>query len=159
MQLKENMREPIGIAIRKIYLKEKKKPKSEPPTPVDDPPQPQPEPEMPEVPIENPFTIRFNAGDGGNISGNTELYKAYRRNCFRNEVPKIEPKAGYEFTGWDRNPNDYGVTSNTEFTAQYKPIIDTPALPWYKRFWNWLRNLFFGRGCLNGYFGCYYCFF
>jgi len=146
MQLRENVRESIGT-ISKNLFKEKKK--STIVSPVIDEPS-QPEIETPEIPIENPFTIRFNAGDNGNISGNTELQKHSGEIISESEVPKVEPKAGYEFTGWDKNPNDYGVTGETIFTAQYNPIVQPIArLPWYRRFWNWLRSLFFGRGCLK----------
>lgn len=146
MQLRENVRESIGT-ISKNLFKEKKKSTIVSPD-IDEPSQP--EIENPEIPIENPFTIRFNAGDNGNISGNTELQKHSGEIISESEVPNVEPKAGYEFTGWDKNPNDYGVTGETIFTAQYSPIVPPiTRLPWYKRFWNWLRNLFFGRGCLK----------
>lgn len=146
MQLRENIRESIGT-ISKNLFKEKKKSTIVSPS-IDKPSQP--EIETPEIPIENPFTIRFNAGDNGNISGKAELQKHSGETIFENEVPKVEPKAGYEFTGWDKNPKDYGVTGETIFTAQYSPIVPPiNPLPWYKRFWNWLRNLFFGRGFLK----------
>ncbi|NLL27863.1 MAG: hypothetical protein GX259_03635, partial [Bacteroidales bacterium] len=146
MQLRENIRESIGT-ISKNLFKEKKKSIIVSPD-IDEPSQP--EIETPEKPIENPFTIRFNAGDNGNLSGNTELQKHSGEIISESEVPKVEPKAGYEFTGWDKNPNDYGVTGETIFTAQYSPIVPPiTRLPWYKRFWNWLRNLFLGKGCLK----------
>lgn len=146
MQLRENIRESIGT-IGKNLFKEKKK--STIVSPVIDEPS-QPEIETPEIPIETPFAIRFNSGDNGNLSGNTELQKHSGEIISESEVPKVEPKAGYEFTGWDKNPNDYGVTGETIFTAQYSPIVPPiTRLPWYKRFWNWLRNLFFCRGCLK----------
>ncbi len=146
MQLRENVRESIGT-ISKNLFKDKNKSQIAPPI-VDE--IPHPKTETPEAPIENPFTIRFNAGDGGILKGATEVQKHSGENISANEVPIVEPKAAYEFTGWNKNPNDYGVTGDTEFTAQYKPIVPliTP-LPWYKRFWNWLRNLFLGRGCLK----------
>jgi len=143
MQLRENIRESIGT-ISKNLFKEKKRSTIVSPDIAE---LPQPEIETPEVPLENPFTIRFKAGDNGNISGNTELQKHSGETISGNEIPNVEPKAGYEFTGWDKNPNDYGVTGDTDFIAQYSPIIT--RLPWYKRFWNWLRNLFLGRGCLK----------
>lgn len=140
MQLKENVREPFGIAMKNLFVK-----KGEQGTPVPDD-APKPEPEKLEVPIVNPFTIQFNAGENGNLNGNLELLKHTDEIITENEVPKIEPKAGYEFTGWDKNPKDYNVTSDSEFTAQYLPIT---SIPWYKRFWNWLRSLLFDKGWLK----------
>jgi len=145
MQLKENFRESIGT-ISKNLFEDKKKPTIVPPV-IDETPLSENEP--PELPLVNAYTVHFNAGDNGSIIGNTEVQKHSDEPIFENEIPKVEPKAGYEFTGWDKNPNDYAVTGDTEFTAQYRPITPTPHLPWYKRFWNWLNGLLFGRGCLK----------
>ena len=57
MQLKENYRESIGTVTKNLF-KEKKKPTIVSPD-IDEPSQP--EIETLEIPIENPFTIRFNA--------------------------------------------------------------------------------------------------
>ena len=143
MQLKENVREPLGIAMKNLFVKKKK---TETEKPLHDTPA-QPDPEEPEVPLINPFTIRFNSSEGGSLNGNSELFKHADEIITENEVPKIAPYAGFEFTGWDKNPKDYNVTGDSVFTAQYKPIVS--PLPWYKRLWNWLRSLFFGRGCLK----------
>lgn len=146
MQLRENVRESIGT-ISKNLFKEKKKSTIVSPD-IHEPALP--ENETPEIPNENPFTIRFIPGNNGNILGDSELQKHSGEIISESEVPKVEPKAGYEFTGWNKNPNDYRVTGETVFTAQYNPIVPPiTRLPWYKRFWNWLRNLFLGRGCLK----------
>jgi len=145
MRLKENVREPIGTAVKYLF-----------------PPKPQPQPEQPLQPVPsklegetpvlppiNPYMIRFLPGEGGVLNGTPELLKHTGEFITENDIPKIEPKKGFEFNGWDRDPINHIVTSDTEFTAQYKPII-TP-LPWYKRFWNWIRGLFIGirKGCLK----------
>ena len=135
MELRENIREPIGTISKNLF---KENPKHKIVSSVTYEEHPQPKIEPPEIPIENPFTIRFNAGDNGNLSGNKEVHKHLGEPIFENEIPEVEPKAGYEFTGWDKNPNDYRVTENTEFIAQYRhvpPIIPpNNAIPWYKRF-------------------------
>lgn len=148
MQLRENVRESIGT-ISKSLFKVKNKP---PIVPLgnDEIDEPQSQPEIPVVPVINPFAIRFNAGEGGSLTGPSEILKHSGETITANEIPVVEPKEGYEFTGWDNNPDNYGVTGDTEFTAQYKPIIPPIVpIPWYRRFWLWLTGLFLGRGCLK----------
>ena len=104
-------------------------------------PLPPPDTSLP--PTTPPFTVRFHAGENGNLTGNSELTKSHGETVTESEIPAIEAKEGYKFTGWDRNPIDYPVTGPAEFTAQYEKI--DPPLPWYKRFWLWLT----GKGCLK----------
>jgi subtilisin family serine protease len=147
MQLREKLRESTG-AICKSKFKEKNKPTPIPPI-IEEPSET--EVEITEDPIENHFTIRFIAGDNGNILGDTEFQKYSGEIIDESEIPIIEPKAGYKFAGWDKDPIGYDVTNETTFIAQYIPIVVPPIirLPWYKRFWDWLKNLFIGRGCLK----------
>jgi len=146
MQLKENVREPLGIAMKNLFLK-KKKSQQETSLPID---LPHSNPEKPKDTLTDPFSVQFNAGEGGSLNGNSELSKQTGEIVAENEVPKVETKEGYKFTGWDKNPNDFNVTNDTEFVAQYEPIVSSIApLPWYKRFWNWLRKLLFDKGCLK----------
>lgn len=146
MQLRENVRESNGIYSKNLFKEKKDSPVVRP-----DLKEPSfPEIEKPEIPIVNPFTILFNVGENGNILGNTELQKHSGEIISEIEVPKVEPKTGYVFTGWDKNPNDYCVTDETTFTAQYNPLMPPiTQLPWYKRLMNWLRNLVLGKGCLK----------
>ena len=97
--------------------------------------EPQPEPPV-------PFTVRFNAGENGTLKGDSAFYKYDGDIIYENEIPQVEAHEGYEFTGWDNDPHDYGVSGDTEFTAQYRKL---PKRPWYKRFWLWLT----GKGCLK----------
>ena len=146
MQLRENVRESNGIYSKNLF-KEKKE---SPVVPPDLKEPSLPEIEKPEIPIVNPFTILFNVGENGNILGNAELQKHSGEIISEIEVPKVEPKAGYVFTGWDKNPNDYCVTDETTFTEKYNPLMPPiTQLPWYKRLMNWLRNLVLGKGCLK----------
>ena len=142
MQLNENFRESIGTITKNLY-KDKKKP------PIVDELS-EPEIESPEAPIENLFTIRFINGDNGSILDNVELQKHSGETISENEIPEVAANTGYEFKCWDKNPNNYEVTGDEVFIAQYNEIVPPiTRLPWYKRFWNWMRNLFLGRGCLK----------
>ena len=150
MQLRENVRESRGLIVKDLFETRSSNPLA---VNTSDDDVSQHEPEHTEVPpIVNPFTIRFNSGEGGNLNGNSELLKHTGETITEGEVPNIEAKEGYEFTGWNKNPNNHSVTGDTEFTAQYNkipPLITPEKLPCYKRFWNWLRAFLFGRGCLK----------
>ena len=138
MQLRNNVREDISEIRKDLIVKRPPVP------PVGKSPQPGRQPE-------EPFTIRFNPGSDGNLYGNPELSKYGGEYVDAMNVPAIEAKEGYEFIGWDMNPDNYYVSGNTEFTAQYRPIVPPPpppGLPWYRRFWNWLKGLF-SKGCLR----------
>jgi len=146
MQLRNEVREPLGIAMKNQFVKKKsnedEKLTEESLIIEDLTPE-----NVSESPL-NPFTVRFNSGEGGNLKGATEFEKHNNEFITEAEVPIIEAKEGYEFIGWDRNPNNFLVDGDMEFTAQYRKI--KPAkLPWYKRFWNWLSSLFLGKGCLK----------
>lgn len=141
MKLKDNQRVDITEICKSIVVKQKKR--------VEVIPEPDPEPKI-------PFTISYNDGSNGYLNGNPIVTKQENELLLNSDIPKVEPHDGYEFVGWSENPDGYKITSNKEFTAQYKPIeppvippvIITP-LPWYLRFWNWLKALFVGRGCLK----------
>jgi len=155
MQLRENVREPLGIAMKNIFVKKPKlQPQSEiKPSAVDDfPPElepsvaddPQPELEQqPEELSENPFNVRFNAGEGGILDGILEYTKHNGDTVKETEVPQVKAKKGYEFIGWDKDPNNYTVAGDTEFTAQYREIqpVVTPLIPWWRGCLNWLLLL------------------
>lgn len=147
MQLKDNVWEPIGT-VAKSFFSTKKIP--QPPS------QPLPddtlesEPDNTEEPENNPFNVQFNEGNGGTLNGQTHYSKYAGDLVDTSEIPKVNANDGFEFIGWDKDPNDYNVTGDTHFTAQYKSTLTTPdSLPWYMRFWNWLKSLFFGTGCLK----------
>lgn len=136
MKLRDNVREDISEICKTQFVKV--------PKPV-------------QIPEPTFFTINYNAGDNGNLYGNTSVTKQSSEYISNNEIPQVEANDGYEFTGWNENPNGHEVTEDKQFTAQYnkkEPIIieNTPPiakLPWYLRFWNWLKALFTGNGCLK----------
>lgn len=146
MQLRDHVKAPLGIAMINVFIV-----KAKPIVPIQPEPEPTIEPE-PETPISQ-FKVSFNSGDEGKVVGVSDFLKFDNETIFDTEIPKIETIEGYEFIGWDQDPNDYFVTSNIVFTAQYRqipPVFIPPIiLPWYKRFWSWLRTLFFGSGCLK----------
>lgn len=67
--------------------------------------------------------VRFNAGEQGQTTGRTEYEKFTGEHVLPGEVPTVMPKAGFRFVGWDKNPNDYVVNGDTEFVAQYEPLV------------------------------------
>jgi subtilisin family serine protease len=110
---------------------------------------PPPPPLPPPPPIIDTFTVSFNAGNNGSITGNTYLSKPANSYITEDEVPSVDPTVGYEFAGWSENPNGYEITEDKEFTAQYR-TISLPSLPpllptRWRRFWLWLT----GSGCLK----------
>lgn len=143
MQLRENVRESIG-EIRKNLFVQKKKEKAEPiPTIAPEP--------------KTPFTIVYNAGENGVLDGYNVIQKQPNEFISDYDIPTVEAKEGFEFIGWNEEPNGFEVTEDKEFTAQYRPLEVPPllpsvTLPWYKRFWNWLLALFTGKGCLRWLF-------
>jgi subtilisin family serine protease len=163
MQLRDNVRLSIGIAV-KIRYAEKKKPQPNPETPIDEgvstdsekPPEKPAsdnQPDDPKEPPVNPFKVRFNEGDNGEINGPPELSKRFNDIIDENEVPEVKAREGYEFIGWDKDPNNHSVDNDIEFTAKYRIIPPAvtipPSLPWYQKVWNWLHGLFMGRNCLK----------
>jgi subtilisin family serine protease len=145
MQLRDNVREDLS-EIRKNLIK--RKPKKE--TPIEVTPIEEIKEETSEVPpIINPFTVRFDEGNYGNINGQSSYLKNSGENIYESEIPKVEAKEGYEFIGWSEEPNNYTVFGDKVFTAQYRekpPIIVPPAkLPWWKRLWLFLTS----SGCLK----------
>jgi subtilisin family serine protease len=98
------------------------------------------------------FTVYFNAGQHGNLTGASQLVKNSNERITSAEIPAVQANNGYRFTGWDADPNDCAVTGDMKFTAQYgeeTPETEyapyTPPklqkLPWYMIFWDWLRSL------------------
>ncbi|KAB1157960.1 S8 family serine peptidase [Flavobacterium luteum] len=139
MKLRDNVREDISEICKTQFVKA--------PKPV-------------QIPEPTFFTINYNAGDNGNLYGNVSVTKQTSEYISNNEIPQVEANDGYEFAGWDENPNGHEVTGDKEFTALYNkhespvpPYNHNPSienkLPWYLRFWNWLKALFTGNGCLK----------
>ncbi|MDR2086478.1 MAG: S8 family serine peptidase [Dysgonamonadaceae bacterium] len=129
MQLRENLREDIH-EIRKDL--------TEVPPPLPPPPPPPLPPPPPS------FTITYNAGDNGTLNGDAKIDKQQNEILTDSDIPQIEPKEGYEFTGWDIDPHGHKVTGDVQFTAQYRKKV-VEKKPWWKRFWLWFTR----KGCLQ----------
>ena len=140
MQLRDEVRSAQGVAVKSLYVK-----KSPPPPPPPPPAVPPPSHAA------QPYRVNFSADEGGDIVGNAQLYKQASEQVYEGEVPYVNPREGYEFVGWNSNPVGHRVDGNTEFIAQFRRIPPPPVtrIPWYRRFWDWLRRLFFGRHCLK----------
>lgn len=139
MQLRDSMREGIS-EIRKNLITKKKEEKEK----GEDVVEP--------APSITTYNISFNAGENGSLTGNSFVKKEANSSLDDDEIPKVLPNYGYEFTGWDQNPTDYEINDDKEFTAQYKineAASPTTHLPWYRSLWNWLRTFLFDRGCLK----------
>lgn len=97
-------------------------------------------------PVEKPerfFTCHFLAGKNGSTEGAEQIVKPEGSQIGSEEIPRVTPRPGYTFTGWDTDPTNFFVQNDTTFHATYKRI------PWYRRFWLWLTGLFAGKGCLR----------
>ena len=134
MKLKDNLREDISEICKSEF------PRILPP-PIQEPPI-----QEPSIQESTNFSINFNAGDNGNLYGNTSITRQLNDFLSNSDIPQVEAHEGYEFVGWGENLNGFEVTGNKEFTAQYKPIETIPnippppfPIPWYLRFWNWLK--------------------
>ncbi len=142
MTLRENIKEDI-TEIRKGVPKPPERPE----------PRPEPDneksgegPTLPPPPRN--FRVIFNASEHGNITKGQGEFEIEEGNSINHdEIPTISAQDGYEFTGWNPEPKDYIINEFTEFVAQYnqKPV----KIPWWKRFWRWLSELLFGKGCLK----------
>lgn len=139
MQVRENVKQSLGYAVKNVFPS---KPKTVPEPEVIPPP-------IPVEPVEQ-FNVRFDAGENGVINANNYFTKSKFDTLYADEIPAVVANKGYEFSGWDNDPANYRVEQDSIFRAQYNqipPIVE--KLPWYLRFWNWLKSLFLGRGCLR----------
>ena len=68
------------------------------------------------------FNVIFRGGEHGTINGKDEysFLKNSGEQVAFHEIPQVEPEAGYEFIGWDKDPNGYVVDGDVVFTARYK---------------------------------------
>ena len=74
-----------------------------------------------------PVVVTFNPGIDGLLKGDAILNKQKYDTVKTTEIPEVAANEGYEFIGWDKDPNNFKVIGNTEFTAQYRKIVEEPA--------------------------------
>lgn len=96
-------------------------------------------PPVPPMPLQPPTprnaTCNFNAGNNGTLQGSPSVIKTIGSRLTLGEIPIVSPKKGYDFKGWDINPLDFLVKSDTTFNAVYEK-----KEPWYKRLWLWMTG-------------------
>ena len=122
---------PVGVKVhegKKFEAKYEKVYIPEPP--VVNEPEPEPDPES------TMFRCEFDAGDNGSIDGDGELYRESGYRIKQSDIPRVTPKKGYMFKGWDESPIDYCLTSNKTFVAQYEEKSS-----WWKRLFLWWSGL------------------
>ena len=96
------------------------------------------------------LTCSFVSGENGNIEGEESFEIPFGAHVDEDMIPKVIPKKGYKFLGWDKSPINHLMNSDAVFTAQYEE-----KLPWYKRLWTWFTNktsgigIGKGKGCLQ----------
>lgn len=84
------------------------------------------------------YTVRFELGTLGKTGELTELKKIHGSKIKTNQVPKVSVVDGYEFIGWDNDPDSAVVTSDCVFTAKYTkkqpkvPPVETPTPKMHK---------------------------
>jgi len=123
--------------INAVYIEEPKKPVNPP------------IPELEYIPdnIANELeyhTVYFKVlSDKGEIENKIKKVFPDGYQISENDIPNIDDKKGYSFTGWDSDPINKEVYNDLSFEGCYNK---NKRIPWYTRFWNWLRGLFFGNG-------------
>lgn len=90
------------------------------------------------------FYCSFEAGQYGMIEGISNVCKKAKSFLRSEEIPKVKPNKGYEFTGWNISPYNCLIDQDKVFTAQYKK-----KNPCYRRCWLWLSSLFAGKKWLK----------
>lgn len=99
----------------------------------------------------NIHTCSFDAGEHGDLKGESFITKNTGSPIINSDIPLIKPHKGYKFIGWNIDPLSAEINDDIVFTAQYetKP-------PWYKALWafivggaaslwTWIK----GKGCLK----------
>lgn len=101
-------------------------------------------PTPPDPPKPRVFNCVFDAGEHGELEGQSSIIKTEGEHISKGDIPVVNAKKGYQFLGWDVAPENWRVEGDKTFVAQYEKRV-----PWYKRFWLWLTGLFAGKGCLK----------
>lgn len=72
----------------------------------------------------NLYNVDFIPTDGGHLQGTTHYSKEWGSTVQPNEVPMPVPDEGYEFIGWDIQPEGYCIKGDTLFTAYFRKKND-----------------------------------
>lgn len=130
MELRDEVREPLGIAMKNTFEKPRK---PKPPISGDeqsdskqetDPDKPSGEDEKggeePSNDDNSLLSVKFDANENGSLNGKTEYKMRKGEKVSSDMIPEAEADDGFEFLGWDVEPNNHEVVDNVVFTAQFK---------------------------------------
>ena len=130
MELRDEVREPLGIAMKNTFEKPRKQ---KPPTSRDEQNESEPETDPDKLSVkdekggEEPsnddnslLTVRFDANENGSLNGKTEYKMRKGERVSGDMIPEAEADDGFEFVGWDVEPNNHEVVDDVVFTAQFK---------------------------------------
>ena len=130
MELRDEVREPLGIAMKNTFEKPRK---PKPPTSGDEQSDSEPEtdPDKPSVEDEKGgeepsnddnslLSVRFDTNENGSLNGKTEYKMRKGERVSADMIPEAEADDGFEFVGWDVEPNNHEVVDDVVFTAQFK---------------------------------------
>ncbi len=136
MELREHVREPLGIAMKNIFSS-----KNRPIQPTEENQSVDEQPTSETIP-QNNHTVTFILGPNSNSDKQwIDINKKSGDLITDGDIPSVVPKDGFKFAGWDTQPLGHEVNGDVQFTALYKAV----RLPWYRRLWLWLT----GSGCLK----------
>ena len=72
-------------------------------------------------PLDDDFlSVRFDAAENGSLLGKTEYEMRRGKRVSADMIPDPEADEGFEFVGWDVEPNNHEVVDDVVFTAQFK---------------------------------------
>lgn len=81
------------------------------------------------------YHIHFKSEDGGSLSGITDIWKKDGEKVYGSDIPTAIADEGWEFVGWDHQPENYVVHSDDEFIARFRKIETTKRHGWFWGDW------------------------
>lgn len=116
MELRDEfIQEPTGKVVFEIFRPVA--PQAPNPDPI---PEKDPTPTLPPPPKEK-HTVSFYSNSNGQILGNNRISVDHGQTVSTNDIPEFVANQGYEFGGWDQNPQITPIVNPTSFTATFKP--------------------------------------
>lgn len=94
-----------------------------------------------ETPDDPKYRVVFRSDEGGTLQGCTEYLKSPGEKVLAGEIPTPVPNDGFEFVGWEPQPEGYEVHSDTEFKARFREKEERHGL--------WGFTWFGRKGCLH----------
>lgn len=94
-----------------------------------------PKAEPVDIPLEPEFNVNFWSESGGELKGRTHYLKKKGEIIRYDEIPQPIPNKGYVFDGWDHDPINYTVFSNTDFVARFRKIEEEKHGWFWSHYW------------------------